>query len=133
VVAEPSSSSSSPFSASSENSNDEDAIMVMSLSLRQFYFYTWTAACLLGMILIAIIFVAQRISDEVLADQQQQDHGPANVHSAKLKGSSSDYGGEDASLGMTKNSAMVMCFVYAGLAWMMSNGLVLNPRLKTKK
>lgn len=28
---------------------------------------------------------------------------------------------------MTKHSAMLLCCVYAALAWALSNGLVLNP------
>ncbi len=112
-----------------DSGNDEPAA-VMSLSIRQFYICTWTAACLLGMVVIALIFVMQRIRDEVDFDNAPSRTNNLmsqlpNIYSVQLN--------QTETLGMTKSSAMVMCFVYAGLAWMMSNGLVLNPRFKKKR
>jgi hypothetical protein len=93
------------------------------LSLRQVYVTTWSVLCFLGMAGIAGAFIVQRINDEVKMASPFGDK-PALSDSGILSSSPSN-----SSSSMSKMTAMLLCFMYAALAWLMSNGIVANPRM----
>ncbi len=113
------------------------------------YISTWAAACFIGMVAIAFIFIIQRINDEVSMGANTGNHGNSVQQQQGLKHSVSPHhhppgwiedmqkkaavaaheSTQTAVSHMTKSEAMVLCFLYTAFAWMMSNGIVLNPRL----
>lgn len=92
-------------------------------SVRQIYISLWAFLCFTGMVVIAGLFAAQRMQGEV-----------RSMHtSAMLRQQHSSLGRgvgprNSSSGGMSKDTAMLLTFLYASLAWAMSNGIVLNPR-----
>jgi len=102
-------------------------------TVRQIYLSTWAAMCLLGMILIAGSFIVERINDEVRIGYWKSSHVSTPTNAVPTAGiaSAKMYRTSQNTLqhqGAGKMTAMVLCFVYASLAWTMSNGIVLNPR-----
>lgn len=81
---------------------------------------TWGGLCFLGLAGIAGAFIVQRISDEARMDSPFGDK-PVLTGTSLLQA-------EAFSSGMSKGTAMLLCFAYAALAWLMSNGIVANPR-----
>jgi hypothetical protein len=80
------------------------------------------------MVVIAGLFMAQGMDDEVRAM-----HSLAMQRSQPSAFRTAGGGGQRSSVpavnrGMSKDTAMLLTFLYAGLAWAMSNGIVLNPR-----
>ena len=107
-----------------------------SLSMRQIYVTTWGLMCYLGMVSIALAFIVQRINDEVkiaspFGDKPVILDGMYLSSSGKVTVGAS--GGAESPTGMTKGTAMLLCFSYAAIAWMMSNGIVANPRMAAFK
>jgi hypothetical protein len=110
-------------------------------SFRQVYISTWAAACFGAMAIIALIFITQTVTNNVWLDD-----GGSGPHAMPVDASSREnplpcgsvddgawlgHAGLDTASGgrvVGKNTAMLMVFLYAGLGWMMSNGLVLSPR-----
>ena len=77
--------------------------------------------CFLGMVGIATSFIVQRINDEVKMSTPFGD--------GKKQGGALSYMLADHSKSaLSKSTAMLLCFTYAALAWIMSNGIVANPR-----
>ena len=112
-------------SASSSSSAQSAAAAVRhSISLRQVYVTTWGSLCFLGLVGIAAAFIVQRINDEARMDSPFGDK-PVLTGTALLQSA-----GGGLSSGMSKGTAMLLCFAYASLAWLLSNGIIANPRGK---
>lgn len=93
--------------------HDAGTTLVLSTSIRQVYVSTWAAACFLGMVCIACIFIVQRAVDEAATSSVRISPSAAAAYPSSMIG---------------KSDAMLLCFAYAGMAWAMSNGILLNPR-----
>lgn len=88
-------------SSSPSSQKKEECVLI----LQQMYVAFWPAACLLGMIGILLQF---------LLFYRGEGNGIEGIHWTESS--------------MTKHSAMLLAFVYSGLAWTLSNGLVMNPK-----
>jgi hypothetical protein len=102
---------------------------VLSTSLKQFYVSTWAAGCFCGMVIIVIIFMSQTVANDVWMDDSSimiQEDSMLDVSTTPI---TVDEKVATVRRGMMgKDTAMLLVFAYAGLGWMMSNGLVLSPR-----
>lgn len=98
--------------------------ITITTTIRHIYINTWALACLVGMVCIALAFVTQKIHDEarMVLSPVSTAGGIAMVRS----GGTGPAAGQSS---MTKETAMLLAFVYSALAWAMSNGLVLNPQV----
>lgn len=83
----------------------KDAAAAASVTVQQLYITFWPAVCLAGMVYTLMQFVLF---------YRGQGNGISGI------------GWTEHS--MTKHAAMLLCCIYAALAWTLSNGLVLNPR-----
>ena len=126
----------------SSNSMASQHTFGISVTVRQMYVSVWAAACFVGMVIIAGIFIVQRINDEVSMGGGGGGGSGSTQNGLKHTVSPHHHNRQDSSLSasdpsslslstMTKSEAMVLCFLYTAFAWMMSNGIVLNPRLLT--
>ena len=99
-------------------SSPSPLVFVLSTNLRQFYSTSMTMLCFLVMVGIASTFIIQRIVDEVrMGSGNGFSEAIANHASVQVSYNN-----------MRQNTAMVLTFCYAACAWMMTNGIVLNPR-----
>ena len=125
-----------------ERKAEQPGSFKITTSVRQIHVSTWSLACFVCMVVIAASFIFQRISDEARLAGSGAGGGALFSSGSALslhRGSYIALDGPSAKqqqqkrMGastMGKSRAMVLTFLYAACAWMMSNGLVLNPRWK---
>jgi hypothetical protein len=78
---------------------------VITAKAKQIYVAFWPTVCLAGMVMVLLQF---------LVFYRGRDNGIPDMDWSKET--------------MTKHMAMLLSFCFSGLAWTLSNGLVLNPR-----
>jgi hypothetical protein len=114
------------MSPASNQQQERVNTLAFSTNLRQIYVSTWSGVCMACMIIVAGIFLMQRGSDQVCpwtSGMRQIPH--PSMHQSLSGGQMRPL---LPSLHMSKNTAMVLVFVHTGAAWLMSNGIVMNPR-----
>ena len=116
-------------SASTTSDNNSRVVNMHSTSIRQIYLSLWSVLCFMGMLAIIITFLLQRPFGSLDGDELRIGMPltlSASNMGARLRKSRDNFGWETFSGGsgggiLNKNSAMLLTFVYAALAWTLSS------------